>query len=192
MNFETMHRQRKWILLSAALGIIGIFLPWTKGLINFLGQSANNNGFFGSGIVVFFCFVIGGALSLMGDQTKTLNRTNWMITLILGFIGFLIMIIKFFSTLDQLSIVGFGFYITEAASICLVYSAYTYRSTGDTLQGGFDSLKGTIAAKTATTPATPAPPSQVGTPVNTTTTASTTTVVTPPPTPTTDANKPVA
>ncbi len=35
MNFQTMNKQRKFILIAAAVGIIAMFLPWVK--ISFFG-----------------------------------------------------------------------------------------------------------------------------------------------------------
>ena len=73
MNFETMSKQRKMILIAAAVGIISIFLPWTS----FAGFTAN--GFRGGGIIVFICFLAAGFLSYTGDQSANLNKMNWML-----------------------------------------------------------------------------------------------------------------
>jgi len=67
MNFQTMNKQRKFVLIAAAVGIISMFLPW----ISFFGFSIN--GMHGSGIVVFLCFAVSGIISLLGDQTKNLE-----------------------------------------------------------------------------------------------------------------------
>lgn len=70
MNFQTMSKQRKFILVSALVGIIAMFLPWIK--MPFLGSV---NGMHGRGIIVFICFLVAGILAYIGDQTKNLEKT---------------------------------------------------------------------------------------------------------------------
>jgi len=141
MNFETMSKQRKWVLIAAAIGIISMFLPW----VSFFGR--NINGMRGWGIVVFFCFVVAAAMCLMGDQTKNLSRTNWMVTMIAGSIAVLILGISFIRSFNALNLVSFGFYGAWAAAVGVTSWAYNYRSATDSLQGGFDSLKENINTK---------------------------------------------
>jgi Na+/H+ antiporter NhaC len=50
MNFETMSKQRKMILIAAAIGIVSMFLPW----VSVFGFSVN--GMNGWGVLVFFVF----------------------------------------------------------------------------------------------------------------------------------------
>lgn len=95
----------------------------------------------GEGILVFLCFLAAGAIAYMGDQTQNLDRTNWMFALIAGGVASLIMIIRFISWLDILSALSIGFYLALAAAVAIVAFAYINRTAGETLQGGFDSLK---------------------------------------------------
>lgn len=131
------------VLIAAAVGVISMFLPWTS----FAGFTAS--GMRGGGIIVFICFLAAGFLSFTGDQTTNLNRMNWMLTLIAGAIAFLIAVINFFDA--PKAIIGFGLYIALAASIGVLAFAYMHRSASDSLQGGFDSLKGEVNRRTATT-----------------------------------------
>jgi peptidoglycan/LPS O-acetylase OafA/YrhL len=140
MNFQTMSKQRKMILIAAAVGVICMFLPWIS--ISFLGQSATVNGMHDSGILVFLCLLAAGAIAFMGDQTTNLNKTNWMLIIIVGGLAALIMLIKFLNSMDALDFIGIGFYGVLLASIGVVAFAFMNRSATDTLQGGFDSLKG--------------------------------------------------
>lgn len=144
MNFQTMSKQRKAILIAAAVGVVSMFLPWVS--ISIAGFGASANGMHGSGILVFLCFVAAGVLAYMGDQTTNLAQTAWMIALIAGGIAALIMVINFFdaSTSGLLSI---GFYGALLASIALVVCAFLFRSAGQSLQSGFDSLKGDLTQK---------------------------------------------
>jgi peptidoglycan/LPS O-acetylase OafA/YrhL len=136
MNFQTMSKQRKMILIAAAVGVIAMFLPWWS-----VGIFGSVNGLHGEGILIFLCFLAAGALAAMGDQTKNLDRTNWMLTLIAGGVASLILVIRFLSWLEILGAISIGFYLALAASFAIVVFAYAQRTAGETLQGGFDSLK---------------------------------------------------
>lgn len=140
MNFETMSKQRKMILIASAVGVIAMFLPWWSISMGIFG-GGSVNGMHGEGLLVFLCFVAAGALAFMGDQTKNLNQANWMITLIAGGIASFVMVIRFLSWLDVLSVLSYGFYLALAAAVAVVAFAYTHRTAGETLQSGFDTLK---------------------------------------------------
>jgi peptidoglycan/LPS O-acetylase OafA/YrhL len=145
MNFQTMSKQRKMILIAAAVGAISMFLPW----ISVFGYSVS--GMHGAGILVFLCFVAAGVIAFMGNQTQNLDTKNWMLVLIASGLAALIMVINFLSALDTLGYMGIGFYLALAASVALVYFAYTLRSPGDTMQRGLDVLKGGLGNSTNTT-----------------------------------------
>ena len=128
------------ILIAAAVGVISMFLPW----VSFLGFSVS--GMHGSGILVFLCFLAAGALAYLGDQTTSLNQTNWMITLVAGGVAALIMVINFFDA-GTSGLLGIGFYGALLASLAIVAFAFMFRSAGVSLQSGFDSLKGDLERK---------------------------------------------
>jgi EamA domain-containing membrane protein RarD len=108
----------------------------------------------GSGILVFLCFVGAGVVAFLGDQTKSLDKTFWFIALACGGIATLITVINFLRALDAISYYSFGFYLAVAASIAVLVSAYMFRSPGDSIKGGFDSLKSDIEKKTDGNPNT--------------------------------------
>ncbi len=151
MNFQTMSKQRKFILIAAAVGVISVFLPWVSVSFGPFGGSFSENGFNGIGILVFLCLVASGVLAFMGDQTKNLDKTVWMVILIAAGIASLIMVINFLRTMGTsgaFSVIGFGFYLTTVASLAVLGATYMFRSPGDSIKGGFDSLKGDIEKKT--------------------------------------------
>ncbi len=133
------------ILIAAAIGVICTFLPW----ISVFGYSVS--GMHGWGVFVFLCFLVAGAIAFMGDQTTNLNRTNWMAIIIVGGIASLIMVINFLQSLDALSLLGIGFYGALIASLAIVGLTFVNRSATDTLQSGFDSLKGEMNRRMNTT-----------------------------------------
>ena len=144
MNFETMSKQRKMMLIASAIGVVAMFLPWWSFIISI-------NGLHGTGILVFLCFLVAGAMAFMGDQTANLTRTNWMVALIASGLAAAIMGITFLSNLDLLSLLSFGFYIALAASVLLLAFTYMHRSAGDTIQSGFDNLKRNFDGRSGTT-----------------------------------------
>jgi peptidoglycan/LPS O-acetylase OafA/YrhL len=150
MNFETMSKQRKMVLIAAAAGIICMFLPWWS-VSTYYGK-ASGNGMHDWGIVVFIGFVIAGGMCLSGDQTTNFSRTNWMIVLIAGGIALLIILINLLNNLNQLGTLSFGFYGAWSAAIGVVLYTYNNRNAEETLQNGFDSLKSSFGARTNTTP----------------------------------------
>lgn len=152
MNFETMNKQRKLVLIAAACGIICMFLPWASIDYGYGYGKTSNNGMSGWGVVVFICFLVAGALAYSGDQTKHINRVNWMLVVIAGGIATLIMLISFFKSTDLLKYVQFGFYGAFSASIAVLLFAYNNRAANDSLANGFDALKEAIGSKASATP----------------------------------------
>ena len=156
MNFQTMNKQRKFVLIAAAIGVISMFLPW----ISFFGFSIN--GMHGSGILVFLCFVVSGIIALVGDQTKNLEKTMWGITLIAGAIA-LLTILYFLidsgnnSPFGSVTGFSFGFYLSGLTAIGVLLSAYLFRSPTDNLKDSFTSIKKDIENK-INTPASTTPP----------------------------------
>ena len=96
MNFQTMNRQRKFILIAAAMGIISVFLPWVT--ISLFGMSKSINGFHGWGILVFLAFVAAAVITLIGNQTLALEKSFWFIALACGAIALLSVIIAIASS----------------------------------------------------------------------------------------------
>lgn len=151
MNFETMSKQRKMILIAAAVGVIAMFLPWWSISMGIFG-GGSVNGMHNEGIVVFLCFAGAGVLSLLGNQSKNLDSTNWMLTLVAGAIAALITILTFLNT-PPLGDRGFGLYIALIAAVAVIAFAYINRSAGESVQSGFDSLKNRFAGNANQPPA---------------------------------------
>jgi hypothetical protein len=155
MNFQAMSKQRKFLLIAALAGIVSIFLPWhTAGGIF---EGFNVNGFHGVGVLVFFLFAAVGVLAIIGDQTKALDKTMWLITLAAGAISLLCIIARIAGAGDAFGILkpGIGLWLALAISLGIIAFAWMYRNPGDTLQNAFDGLKKNMASNT-TTPSRPA------------------------------------
>jgi peptidoglycan/LPS O-acetylase OafA/YrhL len=141
MNLETMSKQRKMMLITAAVGIISVFLPW----FSYYGFSVS--GMSGWGILVFLCFAAAGVIAYKGDQTKNLNQSDWTIALIVGGIAALVMVINFLTHMEIMQLYSFGFYLALIASVALLAVTYMNRSATDNLQAGFDNLKTSFGSR---------------------------------------------
>ncbi len=149
MNFQTMNKQRKFILIAAVVGIISMFLPWVR--ISFFGISTSANGMHGSGILVFLCFIGAGVVAFLGDQTKNLDKTFWFIALACGALASLIMVWNLIDVMGGgMSFLSIGFYLAVLAAVAVLLAAYIYRNPSDSIKSGFDSLKHDIEEKTKT------------------------------------------
>jgi uncharacterized membrane protein len=156
MNFQTMSKQRKYILIAAAVGIISVFLPWATVSVSFAEITNIRNGFYNYGIAAFLGFLVAAAVVLLGDQTKTLDKSMWIVSMIAGTIS-LLFIILFMgdisqimkSPVDRSGLVkvssGFGIWIALASSIGIIAFAWLFKNSSDNLKGAFDSLKKDIS-----------------------------------------------
>lgn len=144
MNFQTMSKQRKMILIAAAVGAIAMFLPWAS----VFGFSMN--GMHGWGIVVFLCFLGAGALTLMGDQSKNLEPVYWLAALVAGGLASLIMLVNLINAAGTLSYLSIGFYGALLAAFGVVAMTYMHRSADDSLQSGYDKLRSSFNSSAET------------------------------------------
>lgn len=141
MNFQTMSKQRKFILIAAIAGVIGMFLPWYS--FSLFGSYASVNGMHGEGLLVFLCFTVAAVITYLGDQTKTLLPSSWIIVLICGALATLIVGWNILRSSDYgfAASMSFGIYLAVLAAIGVVAAAFVFRSPTDTIKGGFDSFK---------------------------------------------------
>lgn len=148
MDFQTMSKQRKFILIASAVGIISMFLPWFS--VSMFGVSQSTNGMHGWGILAFFCFVITGLIALYGNQKVNLDRSMWMLTMILAIVPLIVAITTYSKMSDSFmgtEFIGFGVYIAGIASVAVLASAWLFKSPTDNLKDGFDTLKKSVESK---------------------------------------------
>lgn len=142
MNFTTMSKQRKFVLIASAIGVISMFLPWIS--VSIFGYSQSQNGMHDVGVLVFICFLASGLIAYMGDQTKNLDKTMWGVVLITGIVALLSIIYFYSKATDSImgsSLVGFGLYLAALASIGVLVSAYMFKSASDNLKDSFENIK---------------------------------------------------
>jgi len=126
-----------------------MFLPWAS--IGFLGSV---NGLQGIGFLVLFAFIGAGIVAFLGDQTKSLDKTMWFVALACGAIAALIVVINVLRMISYIT-PSIGAWLAVAASIGILYSAWVFKSPGDDIKSGFDSLKKNINDRTNQPPNQP-------------------------------------
>jgi len=151
MNFQTMSKQRKFVLIAAVGGVIGMFLPWFT--YSVFGATGSINGMHGNGILAFISFAVTGVIAYLGDQTKNLASTSWIITLICGAISTLIVGWNFMQSngYGYGASMSLGIYLAFIAAIGVMAAAFLFRSPTDTLKSGFDSFRKDIDDKMKST-----------------------------------------
>ena len=150
MNFQAMHKQRKLILIAAAIGVISVFLPWIS--VSMMGMGKSINGFHGFGILVFIAFIGAGLVCLAGDQTKNLDKTMWMIAIAAGAIALLGVVISLAKSANDVdggfgfveASFGIGIWLALIVSVAIVAVAWMFKSPEDSIKSGFESLKKSI------------------------------------------------
>lgn len=153
MNFKSLNIQRKLILISAAAGIISVFLPWFSA--GAFGFSVHVNGFHGWGILAFFCFAAAIAISLSGKHTDALDKNFWFAAIVSGGLALLSIVITIFSSrTGSFGLVSAGMstgiWLSLAASAGIIAFAWKLKKPGQDLKTGFENFKHTIAASAST------------------------------------------
>ena len=149
MDFTALNKQRKFILIAAAIGVISIFLPWIS--ISGYGLGYSINGFHSYGIVVFLGFAAAGIVAILGDQTKSFDKAMWLVELVAGAAAVLFTILFMTDLAGTGSFgagYGIGLWIGLLASAGVLVSAWLLKSPEDNLKDGFDSLKTKVTAAT--------------------------------------------
>ena len=151
MNFQTMNKQRKLILIAAALGVVSVFLPWFSA--GAFGFSVHINGFHDWGILAFICFLGAAIISLAGNQNLPLDKGIWFATILCGSLALLSVIITLISSAgnsEDLGFasagIGFGIWIALLASVAVMLFAWMFRNPAHDLKSGFESIKNSVSA----------------------------------------------
>ena len=147
MNFQTMNKQRKFILIAAAIGVISLFLPWVSSISlegvpgGYVTPSYSGFSTGGLAYLVLLGFAAAGIVCVMGNQLLPLEKTFWFVALAGGGVAAILMLINFLRALDAIRFLGFGFYLSLLAALAIVYFAWQFRRPGDDIRSGFNSMK---------------------------------------------------
>jgi hypothetical protein len=151
MNFQTINRQRKFILIIAAIGIISVILPWIS--ISIFGSTESRNGFHGLGILVFILFLSEAIITRIGNLAQPLEKNHWFLVILYGGIGLLSVVIKItsFSNTTNGDLVlpyarlGAGIWLCLASSAAIILFAWLFKNPSHNLKNGYEGLKRSIS-----------------------------------------------
>jgi peptidoglycan/LPS O-acetylase OafA/YrhL len=136
MDFNALHKQRKFVLIAAAVGLISMFLPWVK--IPFFGSK---NGLHGNGFLILLAFAAAGALAFLGDQKKAMPKSSWLGTLGAGAVAVLFWLINFLDVPSGArGYLGMGFWICIAAAAGVLACAYMFRDPSQNLKQSLNQM----------------------------------------------------
>jgi predicted small secreted protein len=153
MDFNSLHKQRMFIMGSAVVGLIACFLPWFK--VNVMGiSSASSNALDGTGgVIVLIAFIVCGVLAFLGDQKSNLSKTAWLAVLGVAALAALILVInilnkggvpKMARPYVKMSI---GIILALVAVVGVLASAYMFKGAGQDLKQSLNEMKKTVENK---------------------------------------------
>lgn len=92
MNFQLLHKQKKFIVIASIIGLIAVFMPWLK--VNMFMINKTVSGFSGPGIFTFIAFVVSFFICIYPaeKQQQSLQGSKWLVTLIFQSISLLIIV----------------------------------------------------------------------------------------------------
>ena len=127
-----MHKQRLGILIAAAAGMLGSFLPWVS--VPFLGSISGIRG--SDGWINLVIFAIPLIMALIGNKESILDGTKLYVAVLFGAIGAGMGIWKIVDVgsiigeaggLGKAISVGFGLYLIVLAGIAVVVLGFVLK-----------------------------------------------------------------
>jgi len=121
-----MHKQRLGILIAAAAGMLGVFLPWVT--VPFLGSVSGIN----AGITGWLLLILFGAalaMALIGNKQSILTGASFWAAIFLGALSSLIAILNILNYKTEVGkagglgsavSLGIGIYVIVLAGIAVV------------------------------------------------------------------------
>lgn len=141
MDFKTLHKQRLYMLIGAAAGVLGMILPW----VSAFGFSIN--GLHGEGWIVFFAFIGAGVLAFLGDQKQALDKNSWLGALAAVAVAILLFLIFLIKAKFKIGGLSIGFWLAIAATGFLAYATLMLRNPGKSLRDSLNEAKNEVKNK---------------------------------------------
>ncbi len=119
-----MHKQRLGIVIAAAVGMLGTFLPWFT--VPLLGSI---NGTKGDGWISLVLFLVALLMGLLGDKTNFIQGGKLYLAMITAGLGSVIGVYEIIDFNDKISgagafgkaaSIGFGIYVIILAGIAVI------------------------------------------------------------------------
>ena len=168
-----MNNQRKFILIAAAVGIIGAFLPWISISAGILGESMTQsvNGFHGIGVLYCLVMAAAGVVAFMGDQKTLLDKNMRLAVIGAGAVAIIALLVSFSDMHSSTSAAGggfgvvsasisYGFYLSAIAGVAVAVIPFAIKAEGESFAGDLAQLKSSVQSMQNNTasPAATAPP----------------------------------
>jgi len=160
MNFQTLNKQRKFILIASVLGIISVFLPWVT--VSVFGLSHSVNGFQGWGVFIFLLFIVSLFNALAGNQVEPLSGTSRLVAVGCGVLAILSTLMAFRGARYNLDgglglvdvNVGIGCISSGIVSAATILFSLIFKKSDDSLKKSIEGLKKSIVIPVKAVPGT--------------------------------------
>lgn len=117
-----MHKQRLGMLIAAAVGMLGTFLPWAT--IPFFGSISGTQG---DGWFTLVAFLVALIMTLVGNKNEVLTGAKLYIGMAFAAIGSIIGVYEIFNISGAVSgqagkmvSIGFGLYVIIIAGLVYI------------------------------------------------------------------------
>ncbi|GEM_PF-1046732 len=147
-----MEKKRMIILIVAAAGMLGTFLPWASAF----GMTVSGTA--GDGWITFFLFAVGGAIAFFkGDKGEPIEKKMMPVIWGAAALAFIIAFLKVTKGVPSGVSLGFGLWLIVIAGLAQVAVCFFFKgSAGWDLPGSLADVK-KAAGLPAAAPAAPAP-----------------------------------
>ena len=149
-----MNKQRKLILVAAAIGIISTFLPWISISADAFGLNINQsqNGFHGIGILYFLLLIAVAAIAALGEQKEKLQKNMRLAVIGAGVLAVICMLIGYGNIIDTSSNgmgmveagIGYGFILSFLSALAIIAIPFIIKDPAESLAGDIANLKSTV------------------------------------------------
>ncbi len=146
MDFATLHKQRKFIMIAALIGAIGTFLNWfTYPSIAIFNTSTGGGGIkgtsFGAGTFTLIGLLACGVLAYLGNQKEHLAKNTWLVVLGASALATILCAIKLIQSSDYGGSIGIGLIISMVGAVATVAAAFIYKNPTDDLKQSLNDIK---------------------------------------------------
>jgi hypothetical protein len=174
-----MNKQRKLILIAAAIGIISTFLPWFTISAGAFGYNIkqSQNGFHGIGILYFLLLIAVGTIAVVGEQKERLQKNMRLAVIGAGALAVICMLIGYGNIADTSSNgmgmveagVGYGFVLSFLAALVVTAIPFIIKDPEESLTSDIANFKSTVRSmqNTVITATAPKYPSNADQPIKT-------------------------
>ncbi|MBL7717977.1 MAG: hypothetical protein JNL72_04005 [Flavipsychrobacter sp.] len=149
-----MHKQRKFIIAAAAIGLVATFLPWITATAGGFGYSISRsrNGFHGAGIFYFMLLLAAAVICFTGDKMDTLAKNMRLAVISCGAVGLICILLVFGNANSEIGSYGvdvgpsIGAFLAFLSAAGLVAIPLIIKKAGESLGADLANLKGGVQA----------------------------------------------